>query len=97
MKGDAMLIREYHGHQVISAREERPQPDGDGWDHLVVYQDGTVSGVLPALADAIGEAKARKFAVEESERLKVNEANLAAVEEAVEAEESTAEEVTAEE
>lgn len=78
-----MLIREYHGHQVISAREERAQPDGDGWDHILVYRDGTVSGVLPTLADAIREAKSIKVATDEAERLAVNEANLAAVAEAI--------------
>jgi hypothetical protein len=55
-----MLLRAYHGFNVISAQEEVPQPDGDGWDHVVAFRDGSLSGVLPTLADAIRLTRAAK-------------------------------------
>lgn len=55
-----MHIRQYHGFIVISAREEKPQPDGDGYDHLVIFRDGSASEIQPTLADAIRLTRAAK-------------------------------------
>lgn len=52
-----MLVREYHGFTVISAREEEPSKDGDGWDHAVVLKDGSVMAPLGTLAEAIHVCK----------------------------------------
>lgn len=55
-----MLLRDYHGFNIVSAREETPQPDGDGMDHVVVFRDGSLSDILPTLADAIRLGRAAK-------------------------------------
>lgn len=66
-----MLVRNYHNCIVVSAREETPQPDGDGWDHILVRVDKTPDGGLlvlsthkfPTLAEAISAARAMNEAL----------------------------------